>query len=110
MTAPSFDYIAFDERLVSLGIYSDELAQIIGRDAALIEKWREGRAKPDAEARVLLRVLDDDHRATLAVQRVRDGVVRDWRSDGARAPAGFAAVPPYGGGGEHTGTTGGRPE
>jgi hypothetical protein len=105
--APKFDPAAFDARLVSLGIYSAELAQIIGCDASLIDRWREGRGAPDADARVLLRVLSDDHRAALAVQRVRDGFTRDMRGDAAKL-AGIEAVPPDGSG--HHGTTGGRPE
>lgn len=107
MTAPAFDPAAFSARLTSLGIYSDELAQIIGVSAATIDRWREGRGKPNAEARVLLRVLDDDHRATLAVERVRHGFTRDMRGDAATL-AGVEAVPPDGSG--HHGTTGGRPE
>jgi hypothetical protein len=71
VSAPKFDHKAFDARLVALGIFSAELAQIIGRDVEQIDRWREGRGRPDGEARIQLRVLDNDHVAGLAVERVR---------------------------------------
>lgn len=99
MSASQFDHAAFNERLISLGILSAELAQIIGRSAAVIDKWREGRSKPDAEARVLLRVLDDDHVATLAAERIRSRRTQsihgeDWQSAGVEVPygGGFAGA------------------
>lgn len=94
-------------RLDALGIEAGELAAIIRRPVDEVAAWVAGDAEPDAEARVLLRVLSDDHIATLAVQRVRDRWTADLRGDGA-AYAGIEGAPPYGGG--HTGETGGRPE
>jgi hypothetical protein len=98
---------ALADRLATLGIAPDELAAMIRRPVDEVEAWVAGDVDPDGEARVLLRVLADDHRAALAVQRVRDGWTADLRGDGA-AYAGIEGVPPYGGG--HTGETGGRPE
>jgi hypothetical protein len=58
MTAPKFDAAAFDARLVALRILSAELSEVIGRDAAVIDRWREGRGRPDADELIQLRVLD----------------------------------------------------
>lgn len=92
MSAPSFDYKAFDERLVSLGIYSAELAQIIGRDAAAIERWREGRGHPDDDELVRLRWLDDDADARRRVEALRRSFTQTLEGDGARY-AGITGVP-----------------
>ncbi len=98
---------ALTARIAELGITSDELAAILRRDPAEVEEWVTGDADPDAEARVLLRLVMDPertHAAQLAAERIRSKRTQgwggeDWQSDGKR--------PSYGSG--HTGATGGQP-
>jgi len=93
-------------RLDELGISAVELAAIIRRPVEDVEAWIAGDTEPDGEARILLRVLDDDHVATLAAERVRHMRTlpvrrsEDWQT---------AAIepPPYG---SHDGKTGGQPQ
>ncbi len=92
------------DRLDALGIEPNELATIIRRPVEEVESWVAGDAEPDAEAGVLLRVLGDDHRAALAVERVRNMRVLPLRA-GTGTAAGIE--PPYGSG--HQGATGGQP-
>lgn len=97
------------ERLAVLGIEAAELAAIVKRPADEVEGWVSGDSEPDAEARVLLRLVMDPeraHAAALAVQRVRDSWTADLRGDGV-AYAGIE-TPGYGSG--HQGETGGRPQ
>jgi hypothetical protein len=105
----NYDFAALDQRLVNLGILSAELAAVIGREAALIDKWREGRAQPDPEALILLRLFTDparEHAAQLAVERVRHNWTGNLAGDGVAR----AGIDPPGHGGGHQGTTGGRPK
>lgn len=72
MTAPNFDFAAFDARLVKLGILSAELAEAIGVEAATVDKWRAGRGVPAADSLVRLRpILASDAAASAAVERIR---------------------------------------
>jgi transcriptional regulator with XRE-family HTH domain len=104
VSAPEFDFKAFDERLVKLGILSAELSEVIGVSAATIDKWRAGRSNPDAENRIRLRVLDDDHVAALAIERVRERQTRSMQGEGVERAE---VEVPYGGGYENA--TGGSP-
>lgn len=94
------------DRLAALGISAAELAAIVRRPVAEVETWIEGDAEPDAEARILLRVLDQDHVAELAAERVRHMRTMPLRGGDDWQTAGIDR--PYGGG--HAGTTGGQPE
>lgn len=92
-------------RLDALGIEAAELAAIIKRDPAEVAAWIDGSAEPDAEAAVLLRVLDDDADALRRVQRVRNMRTQplkgdDWQTKHVDIP--------YGGG--YAGSDAGRPE
>jgi hypothetical protein len=94
-------------RLNVLGISIEELVAIL-RDRytpAEIEAWIDGKADPDPEAKVLLRIVTDparEHAARLAVARIRGRQTRDLRGDGATR-SGIETVP-YGT--AHTGTDG----
>jgi hypothetical protein len=92
VSAPKFDFKAFDARLASLGILSAELGQIIGRSAATVDRWREGRATPDSESLVLLRPLADDTDALRRVNQLRRTHTRTLEGDGVRY-AGIENVP-----------------
>lgn len=102
-----FDFKAFDARLISLGILSAELAEIIGVEVSTVDKWRSGRGKPDAENLIRLRVLDRDNVAALAVQRIRSKHTHSLRGEGAEY-AEVEDMPSYGGG--YTGGDGGSPQ
>lgn len=93
-------------RLAELEIAAAELAAIIRRPVEQVEAWVAGDAEPDADARVLMRVLSDDHRAALAVQRVRDGWTANLQGDAAT----FAGIETPGNGSGYQGATGGRPQ
>jgi hypothetical protein len=72
---------ALATRLAELDITPTELAAIVRRPLSTVEEWiKDG---PDASARILLRFLDDDHVAALAVERVRGTVTQSWRGDSA---------------------------
>lgn len=95
MSTQAFDHKALDARLISLGILSAELALIIDREAAVIDQWRAGRKRPDDDERVLLRVLDRDNVAALAVARIRERQERTYHGDGA-VHSGIETVPGWG--------------
>jgi hypothetical protein len=76
MSAPKQTDLA--DRLAELSITTDELSAIIRRPVEQIEAWVAGET-PDPEGKVLLRVLQDDHRATLEAERVRNMQVLPWR-------------------------------
>jgi transcriptional regulator with XRE-family HTH domain len=84
-TAAAFDFKAFDERLVSLRILTDELAEAIGVEAATVDRWREGRGVPSADSLIRLRpILASDEAAIAAVERVRRTFHRNY-AEGDRA-------------------------
>jgi len=96
---------ALAERLETLGISAPELAVIVRRTVEDVEALIEG-AEPDAETRILLRLVMDPeraHAAKLAAERVRSMRTlplrqgEDWQTAGIE--------PPYGSG--HQGATGG---
>jgi hypothetical protein len=95
VTVSAFDHKAFSERLVSLDIRSDELAAIVAADAATIDKWRAGRARPSADERVKLRFLASDAAAIAAVERIRHTITLPREGEGA---AHSGVTPPYAGG------------
>jgi hypothetical protein len=95
-------------RLAELGIAADELAAMIDRDPDEVAGWVDGAAEPDADARVLLRIVTDperSHAAQLGAQRVRDTYVRDMRGDAAT----LAEIETPGDGAGYQGETGGAP-
>jgi hypothetical protein len=91
-------------RLAELRVTAAELAAVIGRPVELVEGWTAGDAEPDAEAKILLRVLDNPHAAELAVERIRNGHTRNLRSD-AELYGGLPSAP-YGTGDEGKATGG----
>ena|ERR1051326_4029803 len=91
-------------RLAELDIDAATLSAIVRRPLDEVEGWID--SEPPADARVLLRVLADDHTAALAVARIRGRQVRDLRGDGM-VKSGIEAIPHPGG---FTGTTGGPPQ
>lgn len=85
MTAPNFDYKAFDARLVALRILTDELAAVLGVESATVDRWREGRAVPSADSLIRLRpIFTSDEAAIAAVERVRRTFHRNY-AEGDRA-------------------------
>lgn len=93
------------ERLAELSITADELAAIVKRDPAEVAAWIDGSTEPDAEAAVLLRVLDDDADALRRVQRVRNKRTQPLKGDDWQTKS---VDIPYGGG--YAGADAGRPE
>lgn len=79
-----FDFAAFDRRLVTLGVTTDDLAAAIDRDARTVDRWREGRGTPDAGSMIRLRpILASEEAAQAAVERVRTRSTRDLRGEDA---------------------------
>lgn len=95
-------------RLAALNISGDELAAILRRPAEDVAKWIDG-GEPDAEAKILLRLIMDPertHAAGLAAERVRHMATIPLRGNEDACTEGIE--PPYGGG--YAGTDAGRPE
>jgi hypothetical protein len=90
---PKVPKSALAQRLAELGdVSAAELAAILRRDEAEVAAWIDGAAEPDPDARVLLRVLDQDVPAALAVERVRSMRVMplkrgdDWQTADVERP------------------------
>jgi hypothetical protein len=80
------------DKLDRLGIAPKELAGVIRRPVDEVGDWYDGTAKPDADALVLLRFLDDDTDALRRVEQLRRTRTQTLEGDGARY-AGIANVP-----------------
>ena len=72
-------------RLDALGIDAPTLAAIVRRSVEEVTTWIENG--PDAEAKVLLRVLDNPAAAELAAEQVRNTYTRTLESDAERRDA-----------------------
>jgi hypothetical protein len=88
------------QRLATLGISPEVLAVMVRRPLSDVETWMKSTGPIGGEAAILLRCLADDHRATIAAEKVRNTYVRDLRGE---APERHGLPVPATGGGTATG-------
>lgn len=93
-------------RLDALGIAAAELAATVRRPVEDVEAWVAGAAEPDAEAKVLLRILDDDADALRRVEQLRRAFRRTWEGDHAAQDTATETVGPAVRDGERYGSAG----